>query len=215
MAQSHYLYEIKNNLNGKIYIGIHSTENISDGYMGSGTLITKAIQKYGRSNFTKTILKYCDSRELLIELEKKVVNQNFIDREDTYNLTIGGSSINSTWRKSNETIAYKLKNDPIWAETRSRNISLGLTKAIKSGRCSTATREFQMIRNKKSLSEESIKKRKSTYAKNKYQQGENHNLYGKKIVNDGIIWKWISKEEVEKYLESGWKLGKVNFNKEI
>ena len=74
MAQIHYLYEIKNKLNGKIYIGIHSTENVDDGYMGSGSLIMKAIEKYGKYNFTKTILEYCDNRELLVELEKKIVN---------------------------------------------------------------------------------------------------------------------------------------------
>jgi len=75
MAQIHYLYKIENKINKKIYIGIHSTENVDDGYMGSGSLITKAIEKYGKDNFSKTILKYCDSRELLVELEKKVVNE--------------------------------------------------------------------------------------------------------------------------------------------
>ena len=215
MAKIHYLYEIKNKLNGKIYIGIHSTENVDDGYMGSGSLIMKAIEKYGKYNFTKTILEYCDSRELLVELEKKVVNENFVDRQDTYNLTIGGSSIKSTWKKSNETIADKIKNDPVWVETRNRNISLGVHRAIKNGKCSTATHEFQMMRTKKSLTEESIKKRKSTYEKNKHQQGTNHALYGKKIVNDSVSWKWIQREEIEKYLDSGWKLGKVKSGKRI
>jgi hypothetical protein len=215
MAKMHYLYKIKNKLNGKIYIGIHSTENIDDGYMGSGKLIVKSIKKYGKDNFTKTILEYCDSRESVIELEKKVVNQKFVDRRDTYNTTIGGSGINSSWKKSNETIADKLKNDPVWAELRSRNISLGINKAIKNGKCSTATREFQLIRNKKSISKESIEKRKLTYARKKHQQGENHALYGKRIVNNDISWKWVSKEEVENYLESGWKLGKVNLGKKI
>ena len=215
MAQIHYLYEIKNKLNGKIYIGIHSTENVDDGYMGSGSLIMKAIEKYGKYNFTKTSLEYCDNRELLVELEKKVVNEKFVGRQDTYNLTVGGSSIKSTWKKSNETIADKMKNDPIWVEERNRNISFGVRRAINGGKCSTATREFQMIRTKKSLTEEAIKKRKSTYKKNKHQQGVNHSLYGKKIVNNGTDWKWIQKEEVEKYLDSGWKFGKVKSGKRI
>lgn len=209
MAQVHYLYKIINKSNGKIYIGIHSTENVNDGYMGSGSLISKAIEKYGKDNFTKIILKYCDSRDLLVELEKKVVNKKFVDRKDTYNLTVGGSSFKSTWKKSNETIADKLKNDPIWTEKRSHNISLGVRKAIENGKCSTATREFQMIRTRKSLTKESIEKRKLTYAKNKHQQGENHALYGRKAVHNNISWKWVLKEEVETYLESGWKLGKV------
>lgn len=213
MEKTHYLYEIKNKINGKIYIGIHSTKNINDGYMGSGTLIIKAIEKYGLNNFSKTILEYCNSREELIELEKQVVNQEFVNNENTYNLVVGGSNLNCSWGKTNEIISNKLKNDPNWRNTRNQNISLGVRRAIKNGKCSTATKEFQLIRNKKSLTEESIKKRKESYKRNKHQQGENHALYGKKIINNCIEWKWILKSEIEEYLKDGWKLGKGNSTK--
>ena len=36
MAKMHYLYKIENKLNGKIYIGVHSTEDINDEYLSSG-----------------------------------------------------------------------------------------------------------------------------------------------------------------------------------
>lgn len=51
----HYLYEIKNKNNGNIYIGIHSTLDIDDGYMGSGSEITAAVKKYGPDSFTKKL----------------------------------------------------------------------------------------------------------------------------------------------------------------
>lgn len=215
MAKVHYLYKIENKLNKKIYIGIHSTENMNDGYMGSSALVSQAIEKYGENNFSKTILEYCNSREELVELEKKIVNEKFVARRDTYNLSVGGAGLTSTWKKSNETIAHKLKNDPSWAETRSRNISLGVRNAMKKGKCPTATREFQRIRTEKSISKEAIEKRKATYAKNKHQQGENHALYGKRAMNNEMNWKWVQKEEVEKYLNSGWKFGKLKSFKEI
>ena len=141
--------------------------------------------------------------------------QEFINRKDTYNLSVGGLCLKSTWKKSNETITHKLKNDPVWAETRRHNISLGVRKAMKNGKCSTANREFQMLRNKKSQTEESIKKRKETYAKNKHQQGENHSLYGKKAMYNDVCWKWVHKEEIEKHLDAGWSFGKLKSYKEV
>jgi hypothetical protein len=41
----HYLYKITCIINEKYYLGIHSTNNINDGYMGSGKRIKYSIKK--------------------------------------------------------------------------------------------------------------------------------------------------------------------------
>ena len=86
----YYLYQITNNVNGKIYVGVHKTKNLDDGYMGSGKVIKSAIKKHGLENFTKVILETFENAEAMYAREKEVVNDEFLLREDVYNLRRGG-----------------------------------------------------------------------------------------------------------------------------
>ena len=87
----HYVYCIENLVNGKVYVGKHSTDNFDDGYMGSGKLVTKAIARHGLENFKKHILQEFETSEEAYVFEKFLVNEEFISDENTYNLTCGGS----------------------------------------------------------------------------------------------------------------------------
>jgi group I intron endonuclease len=86
----YYLYQITNLVNNKIYVGIHKTKNLNDGYMGSGKVIKSAIEKYGIGNFKKDILETFEDDEAMYAREKEFVNAEFLLREDVYNLRRGG-----------------------------------------------------------------------------------------------------------------------------
>lgn len=86
----HYVYKITNLLDGRIYIGIHSTDNLEDKYMGSSIPLYKDIKKFGIENFKKEILEFCPNRDVLLNREKELVDDNFVKRKDTYNINLGG-----------------------------------------------------------------------------------------------------------------------------
>ena len=102
------VYQTINKVNNKIYIGVHGTqhENIFDGYIGCGVDIYRpasylnpktpfqwAVKKYGPKAFTRTTLQIFDNEEDAYTLEAKLVNKEFVQRHDVYNLELGGNFI--------------------------------------------------------------------------------------------------------------------------
>ena len=92
MKTFNYIYLITNNLNGKIYVGKHSTDNLNDGYMGSGVALHRAYNKYGQENFTKKILAFADTEEKLNWFERFYIKK-YHARTNGYNLTDGGDGV--------------------------------------------------------------------------------------------------------------------------
>lgn len=86
----HSIYQITHGQSGTIYIGMHSTRDLDDGYMGSGKRLKLAIAKHGLENFTKEILFVFDNEEDMRAKEAELVTTDFCLREDTYNLCPGG-----------------------------------------------------------------------------------------------------------------------------
>jgi hypothetical protein len=91
--------------NRKIYIGVHRTkdDNIFDGYIGNGlnvyhpstnkfpkTIFQKAVKKYGFDSFQRITLFKFDNMEDAYEAESLIINEEFLKRDDVYNMKIGG-----------------------------------------------------------------------------------------------------------------------------
>lgn len=103
------VYQTTNLINNKIYIGLHATDNINDGYLGSGIFLKKAIKKYGYANFKKEILYVFDNKKDMITKEKEIVNEEFILRKDTYNMSKGGYGLSTLSNEKRKIAIEKMK----------------------------------------------------------------------------------------------------------
>lgn len=79
MKQYHIVYKTTCLVNGKVYIGVHSTNNIDDDYIGSGTALIAAIKKHGRNNFEREILHVVSSRDEAFKIEESLVTEDFVN----------------------------------------------------------------------------------------------------------------------------------------
>lgn len=94
MYQYHFVYQTTNLVNNKIYVGVHSTDNLDDGYLGSGYYLKRAIEKYGKNNFSRSILYKAESPKDAWSKEAEIVDEYFVKRRDTYNVALGGGRSN-------------------------------------------------------------------------------------------------------------------------
>lgn len=147
----HYLYKTTNIIKGKIYVGVHSCvgEFGEDGYLGSGKILIQAIKKNGRDNFKCEVLCEAPSREEVFELEELVVDWDFIYRENTYNLALGGNgSPSNHTEESKAKMRYSQKQRPkrskehCYAISRARK-GKGLGKSGHTGKNHNATRQIE------------------------------------------------------------------------
>jgi group I intron endonuclease len=86
----YYIYVITNLINKKQYVGQHSTYKLNDYYFGSGKLLQKAVKKYGRSNFHREILCFCENQDELNLMEDRYIIWYETMIPKGYNLQSGG-----------------------------------------------------------------------------------------------------------------------------
>ncbi len=215
MDKTYYiLYQVTNNLNGKIYVGVHKTKNLDDGYMGSGKVINAAIKKYGIENFTRIILEQFENAAAMYAREKEVVTDEFLLREDTYNLRRGGHGgfdyINSTQelrvkRYQNRTPESYEKMRQSGFETQKKLTSENRNSFSKAGldarRLSGSISKFAEL----NLTPEFQEKRKIAFKKTKHSQGEKNSQFGSKWITNEVSNKKVKKDDP---VPEGWRAGR-------
>jgi hypothetical protein len=84
------VYRTQNIVNGRFYFGVHKTRNVDDGYLGSGKILKRAIEKYGKQAFSKEICFVYQNPADAFAKEAEVVDSHRSDPR-CYNLRQGGS----------------------------------------------------------------------------------------------------------------------------
>jgi hypothetical protein len=85
------VYETKNKINDKVYVGVHKQDGDEfDGYLGSGKSLAAAIGKYGRDNFERRTMFSFDNEQDAYACEAVLVTPEWCKRKDNYNMKPGG-----------------------------------------------------------------------------------------------------------------------------
>lgn len=214
----HYIYRTTCKITGKFYVGMHSTDNLEDGYLGSGKILGYSRHKYGDENHIREIIEYCSSRDELKQREKEIVNEDLLKNPLNINLKYGGEGgdhgrTKELWSRPEYALKIKTAVIESWKkpeakEKRLRDISNRMVEKWKNDEYSSYT----LARLKSGLFtghhhtlESKMKMIASRAGK---QAGEKNSQYGKCWINDGIKSIIIKRELLDEYLKKGYNVGR-------
>ena len=201
----HYIYRTTNLINRKYYIGMHSTDDLNDEYMGSGTYLKRSINKYGKENFNFEIIEFLLNREFLKNREKEIVNEEQLKNELCMNLKIGGEGGLHKMKPEEAKIGHGMGGKKTW-ELHRESISLMITEKNKRNwvdgvfDCHYGNKRWVGKKHK----EES--KKKIGESNSLKQKGNLNSQFGTCWITNGCENKKIKKIEI---VPDGWKLGRV------
>ena len=203
----HYIYKTTNLKNGKFYVGMHSTNNLDDGYLGSGDRLRRSIRKNGKENFKLEILEFLPNRNSLSLREKELINESLLKDPMCLNLKPGGSGgfVNDEHKKR---FLESAKKNLIKGHQKVKELHLNeewvkwVSTRIKQG-FQKSNFDHATFRNR--LHTDETKRKMSQVQKGK-GVGESNSQFGTKWITNGNENKKIKKQDI---IPDGWKQGRV------
>lgn len=202
--QYHFIYKTTNLINNKFYIGMHSTNNLNDGYFGSGKKLWRSIKKYGKENFKVDVLEFLPNRISLKNREKEIVTEEFIkNNKDCMNLNPGGSGgfCNENHRKKFHAAGGK----SVRILFSKRHQEKMKTDPEYRARCIDKMKGNQSWLGKHHKEESKIK---IGAANSISQKGEKNSQFGTCWITNDVENKKIKKEDYIIYEINGWHKGR-------
>ena len=206
----HFIYKTTDVRNGNFYIGMHSTNNLDDGYIGSGTRLKHLIYKHGKDIFNMEILEFLPDRKSLRLRESELVTSDLILEEKCMNLKPGGYGgfNNDTHQlKCSQAAGLKhaerMKKDDEYRKKYSDKLSKSGKKRHKEGNLKNFTYDWTG----KKHSEES--KKKMSMIKKNVGLGETNSQFGTIWITKDNQNKKIKKDDLSTFLNEGWVKGRI------
>ena len=200
----HYIYKTTCLITNRYYIGMHSTDNLEDGYQGSGKRLWHSINKYGRENHQTEILEFLQTRQELKERERELVNEHLLEDKMCMNLALGGEGGYGSLTKEQLSKGAKNANKVKWSDKSFRekmsNMKSDLNREMHAKGILKApdwTGKKHSTESKQKMSERA-----------RLRTGSKNSQYGKCWITNGTESKKIYKGDT---IPDGWKLGrKIN-----
>lgn len=196
----HFIYKTTCIITNKFYIGMHSTDNLEDGYIGSGQKLWHSINKHGKENHICEILEFLPDRKTLALREQQIVNGELLEDKMCMNLVIGGEG---GFTKEESARGTKKMLDKIWSDpdfiARKSEETSKRNKELHANGVLPPPPSFKGKNHSKET------KRKIGEANSIKQKGECNSQYGTCWITNGVENKKIGKNDS---IPEGWKLGR-------
>ena len=209
----HYIYKTTCQITGKFYVGMHSTDVLDDGYLGSGKILGYSRKKYGDGNHKKEILEFCETRDELKRREAEVVNEDLLADPLCINLKYGGeggwghltsetvreNAVSNSGFKDRSFEEWSAWSKASWsnaAEERRVIARNNFASAAQPAACIAAAMETANA------------KRMATMKDRGHMQGEKNSQFVTCWVTNGVKPIKIKKEHLDEYLANGYRRGR-------
>jgi len=195
----HYLYKITYQKTGEFYIGIHSTDNLNDGYMGSGSKIRNYYKKYGKQNFTKEYIRFFDNRDDASIFEHKIVNEELLNDPLCLNIALGGDIEDEYGITKGQVTVRDIEGNCFNVQIDDPRYISGELTQINKGMVTVRGKDGKCLR---------ISVNDSRYINGEYEiiSKGNKSIRGKTIIYKDDEYKIIDKNDLQQYLDDGWEV---------
>lgn len=201
-----YVYKTTNLINQKVYIGQHKSTKFDPKYYGSGTILLKALKKYGKSSFSIEIVETAESLEELNLLEAQWVEyyKNMMGN-NCYNKAGGGTVSTQKYRTQEEKDEFVRKMTDInRARCQSQEFREFCSERFTKLYSDPEEREKQSVKIRKAWSNPELRKEQSERTRKYWAEHPKDNSYNFKetiVVINGIEYVFESTKAMYKFFK--------------